>query len=59
MNTLLHNLSDWEIENGPLAELAKQAGYASLKAMANDLRMWNATTEEIRKFLLDQLSPHR
>jgi len=56
---LLNQLSDWEVENGLLADLAKHAGYASLKAMANDLKMWNATTDEVQKFLLDQLNTYR
>lgn len=50
------DLTPSELENSNLATLARKAGYASLKAMLNDLHMWNAAQSDVEKFLVDQIN---
>ena len=50
------DLTDSELDNSELATLAGQAGYASLRAMLNDLKMWGSSLADARAFLEDQLS---
>lgn len=56
MKTNLYDLNKSALENCELAILAKQAGYASLRAMANELSMWGCTNDEVELFLREQIS---
>lgn len=51
----MYDLSSYEIENGELADLANNAGYASLKSLCNEQRLWGATVEDVKKNLIDQI----
>jgi hypothetical protein len=50
-----YDMTDSEVENSPLADLAKRAGYASLKSLLNENHMWAADTVSIEAFLRDQI----
>lgn len=51
-----YDLTESELTNSSLAEDAKIAGYASLRAMLNDLKMWGATLTEVKIFLSEQIN---
>lgn len=55
-DTIAYDLTDHEIENSYLADLAKEAGYASLKAHLNDSRGWKMTVGEIETDLKEQIN---
>jgi hypothetical protein len=50
----LYTLRDWELENSPLAELAKECGYASLRGFLNDGHGWRGTINSAIEALLTQ-----
>jgi hypothetical protein len=54
--TKAYDLTDHEIENSHLADLAKEAGFASLKAHLNDSRGWKRTVGEIEADLKEQIN---
>ncbi len=51
-----YDLTESELVNSDLATLASKAGYASLRAMLNDLNMWSAPLAEVQEFLADQIN---
>jgi hypothetical protein len=54
--TKAYDLTDHEVENCHLAALAKEAGYASLKAHLNDSSGWSRTVGEIEADLNEQIN---
>jgi hypothetical protein len=51
-----YDLTPSELVNSPLAELARKAGYASLKSMLNDLNLWGGDLDLIANFLGEQVA---
>jgi hypothetical protein len=51
---MTHELTDDELANSPLADLAKRCGYTSLKSACNDLRFWGQTLGETEAFFREE-----
>jgi len=51
-----YDLTPSELVNSPLAELARKAGYASLKSYLNEQDLWSAEIASIEKDLNEQIA---
>ena len=51
-----YDLTPSELVNSPLADLARKAGYASLKSMLNEGSMWGEDLEKVSIFLSEQVA---